>query len=255
MEDVTAIIVSFMREAYLEKCVHSLRQTYPDIVILVGNNSRHSAKKRTICEQNGATYVKLPYDCGITGGRNRLIAMAKTRFVMIGDDDFYYENGANVPMLRTLADGLPKIAGGRIIQNSTVKDYQGFIGIQDGVMRYEPLRLDRLEEQDGVTYKQCDITFNYFVAQRSIFDNAKWDENIKVAYEHSDFFLTAREAGIPVVFCPDAIVVHKPQDVVFKGEERNKYLKYRLRRSDREYFFNKWGVHKLIDMYGIHDDL
>jgi hypothetical protein len=96
-------------------------------------------------------------------------------------------------------------------------------------------------------YTKCDLTFNYFVGIRDEILKHKWDEKIKVGWEHSDWFIGLKHKDVPVAFTPDAVVVHMKEDGSFNKEL---YQTYRLRLSDKEYFFNKHKIEYIIDMAG-----
>jgi len=92
--------------------------------------------------------------------------------------------------------------------------------------------------------------FNFFLAKKKIHNIVQWDNRIKVSYEHEDFFIATKEAGIKIVYTPDAVVLHHPS---FVEQPDGDYYDYRYRRQDRGYFFRKWGLKQFIDMNGGED--
>lgn len=254
IENVTAVIKTFLRDDYLYACVRSLRETYPDIKIIVGDGGRPSQTKRDYVESLGGEYYELPFDCGIAVGRNTLVGKVKTDFVLIGDDDFYYEQESNLEAMLTLLE-ISDVAGGGVRQDGKLLGYQGFMRIEGDHLQYQRLLLDAWENHKGLRYKPCDLTFNFFIGKRDVLLAAGWDENIKVAYEHSDFFLTLKELGYKVVFTPHSIVTHKPDFINISEEVRNEYKRYRMRREDKERFFNKRHLKTMTDMWGYTDSL
>ena len=256
MKNVTAMVITFLRDEYMFACVRSLRETYPDIKIIVGDNGHASDDKKKYCEKYGARYVELPFDCGICKGRNELAKLVDTEFVLIGDDDFLYTPEAQVDkMMETLKNNNRiDLIGGRIVEGGVVRNYQGFMELNDGNILYKRLALEsteyEIDKDTGMRFVPCDITFNYFVAHTDMIKAIRWDENIKVAYEHSDYFISLKKASKVVMFTPDAIVKHKE---VASPKVPKEYLGYRCRRNDKEYFYTKHNLSFLVDMKGNRD--
>lgn len=253
MKNCTAVIINFLREPYLWKCVESLRDTYPEVNILVGENGYYNKERKKKLKKMGAEYIEVAFDAGVCKGRNVLVDQVKTEYTLVGDDDFFYDKKANIKEAIEFLERHPEIdlVGGRIIEGEIVRNYQGFMDLRDGVLKYTMLDLSQFEN-DGINYKQCDITFNFFVARTKLLQKVKWDEGIKVAYEHSDYFLALKNYGAKVVFSPDMLVVHKP---FIKEKISEEYQKFRLRKSDKKYFFKKHKLNYAIDFNGRHDTI
>lgn len=254
MKDVTAVIISFLRPEYVYECVGSLKRQYPGINILVAENGEYDAEMRKFVMRNGGRYMVMPFDSGVCYARNRLMEMVKTTYVLVGDDDFYYTDEAKVDKMRWFLTSHEEAAliGGRIREAGIVKDYQGRIDREDDGIVYKELDLNQSWEIEGrseLRYAEADITFNYFLARTSNVRDIPWDEQIKVAYEHSDWFISLKDARRKVFFTPDAIVVHKPEHVEVK--EIGRYKTFRYRRNDRLHFFRKHKIKWSIGFGGI----
>lgn len=249
MKNLTAIIVTFLRDEYLYVCVDSLINQYPDISIIIGDQCPTKDKKAHF-ESLGIKYVELEYDCGLCKARNELVKLVKTDYILIGDDDFKYTEEAKVDemlwMIETHKD--IDLIGGRISEGGQIKNYQGFIEEHDKHFIYKPLEIN---ENDGVM--PVDLTFNFFIAKTKAVAQVKWDEQIKVAYEHSSFFIDFKRAGYKAFFTPDSIVIHKPAINTPPRKNHNKYKQFRSRKSDKKRFFEKYGVDYVIDMNGYRD--
>ncbi len=252
--DITVILKHFMRDGYVYECVKSIRSHFPNIKIFVSDDGPDSELRREFYEKNVDYYEFLPFDSGLPAGRNSLLQKVKTPFFLIGDDDFFYDERSDISKLRKLMD-ISDIAGGVIRENEIDKHYEGVFEREGN--RY--LKWKKLvpsipfDEYEGVRYKRCDFTFNFFIAKTSIFNAVRWDEHIKISYEHSDFFLSAFEAGLQVVYCPDVFVTHKPKHV--SVPDSGAYMNFRRRKNDRQYFLKKWGFETYIDINGFHDQL
>ena len=243
MKDLTAIIISFFRPKYTIDCVKSLRKQYPKIKILVGENGERNADVAKAVSDVGGKYIQLSFDCGVGPGRNMLLEEVKTKYVLVGDDDFLYDKGANVDRMVEFLRHHKEfdIAGGRILQDNLVKNYQGHFDDQGDRIVYNLIKEDKVVETDKATrlrYKKVDIIFNFFVARVKDIIDLPWDKNIKVAYEHSHWFISAYRAGKNVAFIPEAIVKHKFQNY----DVCKTYSEHRNRRFDKNYFLRSLGI-------------
>lgn len=249
MKDVTAIVKTFLRDKVCDACISSLRMRYPDIHILVADDGYESEEKESNMKALGVDeYVRMPFNSGLTKGRNLLISKVKTPYVLIGDDDFYYINSVSLEKMVKLLDKAD-IVGGSLVVDGKPVHYEAYLSYSDdgkGLI-YTAMKQDEFEQYGDIRYKYCDLTFNFFVARKEVFDKVKWDENIMVAYEHSEFFLSAKEAGLKVCFTPDSVVQHRIPNI----EADPEYMKYRGDRSAKTYFLKKRGLEYMVDMKGI----
>ena len=248
MKNCTAVIINFLREPFMYHCVESLKKHYPKIQIKVAENGFVTDEKRDKLKEMGADYIPVEWDAGVCKGRNTLIDNVKTKYVLVGDDDFEYTEDTKVDEMVAFLEKHPEfdLVGGRIFEKGKLKDYQGFMDIKDNNFVYTPLELKDFEKSN-IRYKKCDLTFNFFVARTKLCKKVKWDENIKVRYEHSDWFYSVKKEGGNVAFTPDCVVNHKP---AIKFNAPRKYGLCRGRASDKEYFYKKYSIDYVIDMFG-----
>lgn len=253
--NLTALIITFLRPEYTKTCVRSLRAMYPAIKIIVAENGKFDDDMRLFCDQNDTEYHQMPFDSGVCYARNRLVELAKTDYVLVGDDDFYYTANAQVErMLKFMESSDFDVIGGRVEENNILRNYQGFIDLNKGFFHYHKLDVENVqyefEKKSGLRFTPADITFNFFVARRETLLKVQWDEKIKVAYEHSDWFIMLKRAGGKVAFSPDPVVIHKPNIGFSPSKE---YMAFRNRKCDKERFFEKHKLTYVIDMSGKKD--
>jgi len=259
MKNTTAIVISFLRPGYTKACVESLRKMYPEVSILVGENAEHHPELAKVCEEYGAKYIQLPFDSGVCVGRNMLLKHVETEFVLVGDDDFFYEEQTGVDRMVKFMENHPEadLIGGRVIQDGVVRNYQGSIERYANYLNTKPIKLDEAEfaydSASGLRYIKCDLTFNFFVARVARIKDIPWDEEIKVAYEHLSWFIDMQSAKRNVYFSPEPIVIHKPEHirkVVETTEVHSTYQAYRMRRCDKERFYSRHKIEYTISMNG-----
>lgn len=252
MKNLTAIVVSFLRPQYTIDCIKSLRETYPKINIIVGEQvkDRGTYELEYACKKYKVEYVKLPWDCGVGNSRNLLIQKVKTEFVLIGDDDFLYDKNAKIDkMLKFMLNTNFDLIGGRIIEDNVVKNYQGTIEINDKFIRTRPINdnesFSDIELGSDLKYSQVDLTFNFFIIRKQTALKYPWDPNIKVAWEHHHFFIILKKAECKIAYSPEPIVKHKFQNYPRTLE----YQSFRSRKSDKQYYFSSLGIDYCIDIH------
>lgn len=254
IKNLTAVLITFLRPEYTKKCVDSLLENYKGIKIIVGENGEYSEDMHRFLKERNIPYKIFPFDSGICIARNQLVDECETEFVLVGDDDFFYKKESKVNEMLIFMKNHKEFAllGGRISERNVVRNYQGYISFEGDHIHYSPVNLQKdkfyFDKKSGLNYLKCDLTFNYFVARVKDIKPYKWDEKIKVAWEHSDWFIQLRKNNVPIAFSPDPVVIHKPEGVYPAKKEL--YQTYRMRLSDKEHFFNKHKVDFIIDMAG-----
>jgi hypothetical protein len=84
LTELTVLVKTFERPRVLRRFVDSVRRFYPDLKVIVVDDSR---KPEPI---EGLETITMPYDSGVSAGRNELIARAQTDYVLLLDDDFVF---------------------------------------------------------------------------------------------------------------------------------------------------------------------
>jgi GT2 family glycosyltransferase len=263
MKEVTAIVISFLRPDYTMACIKSLKEVYPDIKIVVGENGDWNQEIADLCQTLKAKYIKLPFDSGVCVGRNRLIDVVDTTFVLVGDDDFFYTKETGVDRMLELIKNHPEmdLIGGRITEGGVLKNYQGSIERHGNYIVNIPINLEEVQyeydKESNLRYIKADLTFNFFVAKTERIKDVPWDEQIKVSYEHLSWFIDLQENKRNVYFTPDTVVIHKPDHIraviESKEAEHDKYKTFRMRRTDKERFFTRHKLDFVIGMNGYKD--
>jgi glycosyltransferase involved in cell wall biosynthesis len=240
MENLTALIKTFLRDEQLLLCIESLRKTSPALPIIVADDGQPSYVKEAFMKGNDVEYYLLPFNQGCPNGKNFLIDKCRTPFCLLGDDDFYYTKHANLSNLLHLMQ-IADLAGGSVIENGEVKHFEGFAHKEDDTLYLDHLKIENLKEYDGVLYKEAGFVFNFFIARVDALRQTRWDPHLKIRYEHEDFFLRFINDGFKVVYTPSSSVYHKYRPI--EAVKSVKYDDFRhYNHADKIYFFNKWKI-------------
>ncbi|MTI18200.1 glycosyltransferase family 2 protein [Rhodobacteraceae bacterium RKSG542] len=235
---VTVVVKTFERPDMISRCVASVRRLHPTLPIIIADDS----EQPTLFDGDQHTCVlELPFDTGISAGRNRAIELVTTPYYILIDDDHVFEKDANIESIIRLMDENPfDVVAFRML------DYRH----SKGYCRGELLFAGNLDTDGGVLRHTCgnskgwycdhplyDIVLNCYVGRTSNTERLKFDEAIKIGKEHGDYFLSAKELGYKVTVANNAYIHHRP---VYTQH----YRQFR-RRSDiyKQYFYKKWNLH------------
>lgn len=182
--DVTAIIKTFERPKLLLRLVNSLKKHYPNIPIIIADDSR------TPSEIEGTTLVRLPFDSGVSAGRAAALELVRTKYTWNFDDDFIVTSGTNAEMAIAglnrnqqldLIGGellnMPMLTWCKVNENETF-DTEDSQLIPSGTVIDE-----HFEVRDKVS--------NFFIARTEKLREVGYKAELK-RLDHADFFTRAR---------------------------------------------------------------
>ncbi|MEM7196334.1 MAG: glycosyltransferase [Pseudomonadota bacterium] len=214
--ELTIIIKTFERPYAVKRLLRSIRRRYPDVPILIVDDSRQPLS----IEAEGVEVIELPYDSGISVGRNHALDIVSTKYFLLLDDDFVFSHRQQ---LHEYVDLMQRhdtidIMGGRYI-DLPLYTLHAFQNTPLQGTRAEPkVALGTLYDSHPVV----DKVQNYFVGRTETVREVKWKPELKIM-EHTEFFTRAR-GQLVTVFHRDMKILHAktPFDLG--------YLKMRYRR-------------------------
>ncbi len=224
---VSILIKTFERQDCLAYLLESVRRHGLRSRILIADDSRrpYGAQIRAAFPDLAITYCELPFDVGLSAGRNRLLEQVETELFLLMDDDYRVDRRTDIERaIRILEEKGLDVLGGLNYDYKTVRG--GFdlflrrvqMALTGGVpfnylgdferegdrltVRYYKTRNDR--------YLETDIVLNFFVARtEKIRSLNPWDEQLKFD-EHTEFFLRAKLNGLRVAYTPEFGIGHCP---------------------------------------------
>lgn len=210
MKDLTICVKTFIRPKTLDKCLESIRARYPDVKILVANDGPDP-----IVNNKADQVFNLPFDVGLSAGRNYLLDRVETEFVMFIDDDTIFSETSKVEdMLGVLHNNSEiDLAAGKIRGNS----FCGTLEKEHGIL------FRNVGSYSSIIsgFKIYDYVLNLFVARTSKVKEVRWDEELKIV-EHMDFFWRAK--GVLRCTALDHVYFHNTR------ERDAEYSKFRVGR-------------------------
>ncbi len=222
-------IKTFERPKMVERLVESIKQFYPKAKIYIADDSREPMKGS----------FPMEFDSGLSAGRNLLIRKTKEPYLLFLDDDFVFTEQTRIENLVKILENNPDlgIIGGAMKQDGTIRHYEGYVRFQGDKLVYDK----RVVQRDG--FIETGLILNFFLARREVFDNVRWDNDLKLA-EHSDFFLRLGYTKWKVGYFDGVIIEHKPMKA---GE----YGKFRARgKFFTKLMMEKRGIKQIINYEG-----
>jgi glycosyltransferase involved in cell wall biosynthesis len=211
--EVSIIIKTFERPRILDRLLKSiLSSPAAECGILIADDSLRPAASDLFGRKN-IQYFKLPYDSGLSYGRNFLVERVVTPYCVLLDDDFFF------------------IAATRLDIFLDIVKHRGFdlaAGKYDGPQWGPGCGLlerngDDLSIRMGAAPRSTfnglpvyDFTNNFFLAKTATLRDVPWDNRFKIYGEHTDFFLRY-SAKYKVTYTEQVAIGHDSSGYSFRG--------------------------------------
>ncbi len=197
---LTGVIKTFERPRKLKRLIHSIKCTFPTLKLIVVDDSRNPV------DIDGVHLIKLPYDSGVSAGRNAGLEKVETPYVINLDDDFIFTR--KTKLLRAVE---------YLNNNKQVDLVAGEVAYLPYYIRFD-YRAHQLMDYsrkplyakgeiiDGLSvYEKCS---NFFIARTQKMREISWDNQLK-RLDHADFY-TRAYGRLVVVFDPEIELLHTP---------------------------------------------
>lgn len=231
IDEVTLIIKTFERPQCISRLIYSIKLKYPNIKIIIADDSRES-KVFT-----GVEHLKMPYDSGVSAGRNLALSKVDTQYVVTLDDDFVFNNRTNLEKwLEILKSTNLDLVGGNVDEHP---NYYASLYIENDALIFRP---EPVGKEDN--FLLWNIVLQFWMGRtEKIREIGGWDDEFKTV-DHIIFF--ARSIGkIKVGHCPDVCVGHMPIGDPDYYKHRNGRMQQYLRL-----LMDRLNIKRVIDISG-----
>ncbi|MBE3087780.1 MAG: glycosyltransferase [Chloroflexi bacterium] len=248
-------IKTFMRAPVLWKSIEAIKTycPYPYRLYIADDGPQDDDKRfryQTL-KAEGHEIIPLPFDSGISIGRNAIIKAATEDYVLIADDDVALADKESLTNMKAVLDSAPEIG----IVAAVIKGESGAYFASEGYakgVRFERIgnllkrtpasqNIQRVGE-NGPLFIVADQVPNFFIAKREVFDEVKWDNRIRIEHEHVSFFLDLQKTQWKAAVCLNANAVH-----LTHIPERG-YEMYR-RNASPAYLYSKHGFTRIVNQF------
>jgi len=231
IKNTTIIIKAFERPQLLNRCLDSIYYQHPYVHIIVGDDSENPEIR---CD---TSIFHLPYDVGLSAGRNFLVDKVYTQYILLLDDDYQFDGRTKIgDMYEKITNIDCDLVSGNVDSSKKEVNWLGhFRNIDDKLYVCK----GAVEDIGGI--KRYDWTPNFFIAKTDMVKKYKWNEQYKLA-EHMDWFYRLKKNDVIVTNYSRSYVRHDAPDWFAYPEIQdekysNKYVSMRKRSVD---FINKW---------------
>ena len=233
LDNVTLLIKSFMRKGCVDKLLSSIRKFYPTIKVVIVDDSKDPL---VFAEDPNLKVFYLPFDSGLSKGRNYGVEQIDTEYFVLLDDDFLFTEKTDLlkfyQIIENNKDQLD-VLGGCVLENKKPIEYYGKFIFDENSKTIEVIKeVDHFEN-----FNKCDLILNFFIAKTSKIKEFKWDNDLKLA-EHSAFFFENRN-NLKVGYTTSVFINHL----------RLRYPDYESYRSRGRHYFKIWLKKKGIRVF------
>ena len=261
MIKVAILITTFNRDELLYKAIQRLVDlNLKDCIVLVGDQGNISEDKRNYynnLKSEKFDWIELPFDCGLSYGRNRLVELAKEKdceYCIVSADSIVFNKSLkNIANLFYLFDNNKKLGKIGFQLNNRI-GWEGWLSI----IKNESFKLEFIDKSkykiDNVINAKiipCNICKNVFIAKTESLIDIKYDENLKLM-EHEDHCI--RYYNKYLTLWTDLIsadyINFKPESYnIYRRRMYGEFMKVLLKK----YNFKKWilyvGLENAKKMY------
>lgn len=242
LQKIDFIIKTFERYNCLNDLLASIENFYPEANIIIADDSASIdypfyKKWKSKLKIN---LIVLPFNSGLSFGRNMLLEHTSSPYILLLDDDFVFTEQTKIEhFLDVLENSDAMICGGCTIYNKAEEHYE--FDIEYGGMEIVKNEINNTPiEIAGHNVYKTDSVLNFFLAKAELFEKIKWDNDLKLS-EHLSFFLDFKLAGLLCYYLPTVKIIHT--------KKRNKNYGY-FRQKGKEYqviAFHKNGIKRIVD--------
>lgn len=238
LQSVAIGIKTFLRDEHLYGCIAGIEHTLPECQMIIADCGEMNEEKDSVysmLERKGHKIIVLPFDAGFGAMSNAIAGALERPYLLTGSDDFDFRPVEVRTGIEKLVEVLMScqeidIASGRVNNNpyefNLEKTEYGYKEINI----HTPAYLNFLETKPlDYWFSYCDLTVNYSLIRKQVFEKVKWDEDVKIGGgEHAAFFIDCKNSGIWTVYVPDVNINEQ------KARNPTRYSSMRRRASSLE---------------------
>jgi glycosyltransferase involved in cell wall biosynthesis len=247
--EITVGVKTFLRTPKLRMCLESLAR-HPWREVIVADDGEIDAEREAMYAEAATRLplklLRLPFDTGLSAGRNEIVRQCATPYLLMLDDDQTVP--ANIGQLAEVLDENPGMGGVSCVwlehgaRKCTACDIQ-----REGRKVFKDIVGEKPVNTTGGGQRY--VVFD-FIPNSTLFRTAclleqPWDPFYKIGKEHLDFYLAQKQLGHwQFAVSLDVEIGHHPQS----SERSYKSFRHgeRVKVSER-YFLRKFGIDEVVD--------
>ena len=207
-KNLTICMKTIYRRNLLKEHLKFIRSKYPNIKIIIADDSDKEYMKKTkefishYLDKN-TEYIDLPYDSGLSKGRNECVKRVKTPYIVLTDDSRAINT--NFLIIKKIISFLDNndyglvtgITPGRGRFSSFIKEYHLN---KDKTIIEKNIDNSKNIKYNGLEFINIGRGNNTFIAKTDVLKNNDWNEKLKMG-EHRTFFRKLFKNNIKILYC------------------------------------------------------
>lgn len=224
MKNVTIIVKTFIRPECCVRLIESIRKKYPTITIIIADDGDISPDLSSF---SNVEYLKMPFDSGVSAGRNLLMDNVKTKYYLSVDDDMVFIESTNLEIPYNILEKNVEIdmVGGDV--NGII--YHGLLEKKDNIMNFYKTK----EKKKINGYPIYDIILQFYLVKTEKIIKIKYDPELKTV-DHMEFFWRAKD-HLNITYTNEFKIVNK-------SDKNERYDKFRSRDIYLKLARQKMGI-------------
>ncbi len=247
--DITVGVKTFLRTPKLRMCLESLtRHAWREVIVADDgpiDEEREELYKEFACRLP-LVVVRLPFDTGLSAGRNEIVRRCSTDYLLVLDDDQTVPD--NIGALADVLDECPDLGGISCVwlEKSGRKCTACDLRVEGRtIFKQAPAGKEEFATQGGHRYVRFDFVPNSTLFRATCLADQAWDPFYKIGKEHLDFYLMHQRLGRwKFAVSLDVVIGHHPEGASSDYEDFRHGE--RVRKSER-YFLEKFGVDEVVE--------
>ncbi len=255
LSDVSILLKTFLRDEKLFSSISAIRKNMPEIQMIIVDDGEMTEEKDGVYAdlvREGHEVIILPFDSGFGKKSNAAIAALVRPMLLISSDDFSHSPSSvkvGIEKMLAVLDQNPSlsIVSGRLANRGAYEFY--LYEYNDGTVVEVPIDSKNVVGNLGFEHIVCDVTVNYSLIRRSVFDLVRFDdEEIIGEGGHGAFFYDVKKTGLKVGWVPGVEISEQT------GRDSDRYRQFRARaHGPSRKCFEKRGIKRWILGNGIID--
>ena len=240
---ISFIVKTFKRYDCLEKLLKSLYDYYPEADVIVADDNE-KINRKFYKKWSKVKLIQLPFDSGLSVGRNEAIKASDKEFILLLDDDFIFTDETDIEKFYKVInyDSEIGVVGGCCLEHGSEVHYEHKFTFNNGVLKHVSDG-DIWKTIDKIRFKYTECVLNFALFRKEVFKDIQWDDKLKLA-EHIDFYLRFKDTKWKVAYTPIVKIIHQKV-----RDEDYKY--WRSRAKDFSIMmFKKHKIRKMITQKG-----
>ena len=223
---VSICVKTLYRSKAIGKFVTDTRKIFPNITIIIADDSDDEYKKinkKSIQDASpydpNIIYIPLPFNSGLSNGRNECVKRVKTPYTIITDDTRIINNNydvyrsvdyldknkqydmitGNIPERYGVDQAYTNIFDYVIINGEKIDSPPKILKMMDNLNNNIEIKTKNINKVTKDGYDKTDIGVNSFIIKTGILKKYPWNDNLKIG-EHVLFFLKLWVNNINILY-------------------------------------------------------